>query len=169
MFTGGHWGLDQVRHVEWARDRHGGNALGQSPLLSRPQYPISKRQQSWAGVSLRAFSFLRPLKMCLDIGMPSVEREREVTQSCPTLCEPRDYSLPSSSVHGIFQAIVLEWIAISFSRGSSQPRDRTRVSRIVDGHFTVWATITLISRKNLAVWSLLQYAWKPGSSWKPHF
>ena len=47
---------------------------------------------------------------------------------------------PSSSVHGIFQARVLEWIAISFSRGSSQPRDQTQVSRIVDRHFTVWAT-----------------------------
>ena len=51
-----------------------------------------------------------------------------------------DYSLPGSSVHGIFQAIVLEWIAISFSRGSSQPRDQTRVYRIVDRRFTVWAT-----------------------------
>ena len=62
----------------------------------------------------------------------------EVTQLCPTLCGPIDYSLLGSSVHGIFQAIVLEWIAISFSRGSSQPRDRTRVSRIVDRCFTVW-------------------------------
>ena len=44
-------------------------------------------------------------------------------QSCPTLCDPMDCSLPGSSVHGIFQAIVLEWIAISFSRGSFQPRD----------------------------------------------
>ena len=50
-----------------------------------------------------------------------VEREREVVQSCPTLCDPMDCSLPSSSVHEIFQAIELEWIAISFSRGSSQP------------------------------------------------
>ena len=47
--------------------------------------------------------------------------ESEVAQSCPTLCDPVDCSLPGSSVHGIFQAIVLEWIAISFSRGSSQP------------------------------------------------
>ena len=59
---------------------------------------------------------------------------REVTQSCP---DPMDCSLPGSSVHGIFQAIVLEWIAISFSRGSSQPRDQTRVSHIVDRCFTV--------------------------------
>ena len=51
-----------------------------------------------------------------------------------------DCSLPGSSLHGIFQAIVLEWIAISFSRGSSQPRDQTRVSCIVDRCFTVWAT-----------------------------
>ena len=51
-----------------------------------------------------------------------------------------DCSLPGSSVHGIFQTIELEWIAISFSRGSSQPRDRTRVSHIVDRCLTIWAT-----------------------------
>ena len=66
--------------------------------------------------------------------------ESEVAQSCPTLCDPIDCSLPGSSVHGIFQAIVLEWIAISFSRGSSQPRAWTRVSHMVDRRFTVSAT-----------------------------
>ena len=64
----------------------------------------------------------------------------EVTQSCPTLCDPMDCSLPGSSVHGIFQARVLEWVAISSSRGSSQPRDRTWVSCIVGRRFTIWAT-----------------------------
>ena len=64
----------------------------------------------------------------------------EVAQSCPTLWDPIDCSLAGSSVHGIFQAIILEWTAISFSRRSSQPRARTRVSRIVDRRFTVWAT-----------------------------
>ena len=59
-------------------------------------------------------------------------------KSCPTLCNPVDCSLPGPSVHGIFQAIVLEWIAISFSRGSS--RAWTQVSRIVDRRFTTWAT-----------------------------
>ena len=49
-------------------------------------------------------------------------------------------SLPGSSIHGIFQARVLEWVAIAFSRGSSWPRDRTPVSHIVDRRFTVWAT-----------------------------
>ena len=47
----------------------------------------------------------------------------EVIQSCPTLCNPTDCSLPGFSVHEIFQARVLEWVAISFSRGSSRPRD----------------------------------------------
>ena len=64
----------------------------------------------------------------------------EVTQSCPTLRDSMDYSLPGLSVHGIFQAIVLERVAISFSRGYSLPRDRTWISRIVGRHFTVWAT-----------------------------
>ena len=60
-----------------------------------------------------------------------------------------DCSLPGFSVHGIFQAIVMEWIAISFSRDSSWPRDRTQVSHIVDRHFTVWATI-LMKRLDLS-------------------
>ena len=48
-----------------------------------------------------------------------VQGQSEVTQSCPTLCDPVDSSQPGSSVHGIFQARILEWVAISFSRGSS--------------------------------------------------
>ena len=51
-----------------------------------------------------------------------------------------DGNLPGCAVHGIFQARILEWAAISFSRGSSQPKDWTRVSCIADRHFTVWAT-----------------------------
>ena len=61
----------------------------------------------------------------------------EVTQLFPTLCYPMDCNLPGSSVHGIFQARVLEWVAISFSRGSSWPRDPARVSRVVGRCFTV--------------------------------
>ena len=45
----------------------------------------------------------------------------EVAQSCPTLCEPMDCSPPGSSIHGIFQARVLEWVAVSFSRGKKAP------------------------------------------------
>ena len=61
-----------------------------------------------------------------------------VTKSCPTLCHPMDCSWPRSSVHGIFQARTLEWVAISFSRGSSQPRVRTRVSGTAGRFFTDW-------------------------------
>ena len=53
------------------------------------------------------------------------KKEREVAQLCPTLCDPTDCSPPGSSVHGILQARMPEWVAISFSRGSSQPRDQT--------------------------------------------
>ena len=63
-----------------------------------------------------------------------------VARSCPTLCDPIDCSLPGSSVRGLFQARVLEWVAISFSRGSSQPRDWIQVSRTAGRRFTVWVT-----------------------------
>ena len=65
------------------------------------------------------------------------EKESEDAQSCTTLCDPMDCSLPGSSVHGIFQARILEWVAISFSRRSSRPRDWTRISRIVGRRVTV--------------------------------
>ena len=64
----------------------------------------------------------------------------EVAQSCPTLCDPMDCSLQGSSIHRIFQARMLEWVAISFSRGSSWPRDWTWVFHIAGRCFTVWAT-----------------------------
>ena len=51
-----------------------------------------------------------------------------VTQSCPTLCNPMGYSLPGSSLHGIFRARILKYVALSSSRGSSQPRDWTHLS-----------------------------------------
>ena len=64
----------------------------------------------------------------------------EVAQSCLTLCNPVDGSPPGSSVHGILQARILEWVAISFSRGSSWSRDRTQVSHIAGRCFNLWAT-----------------------------
>ena len=59
-----------------------------------------------------------------------------VVQSCPSLCDLLDCSPPGSSLLGIFQARILEWFAISFSKGSSWPRDRTQVSCIVGGFLT---------------------------------
>jgi len=66
--------------------------------------------------------------------------ENEVARLCPTLCDPMDYSPPGSTVHGILQARILEYIAISFSRGSSRPRNRTQVSRIAGRLFNLWGT-----------------------------
>ena len=59
-----------------------------------------------------------------------------VAQLCPILCDPMDYTPPGSSVHGILQARILEWVAMPPSRGSFQPRDQTQVSCIAGGFFT---------------------------------
>ena len=59
----------------------------------------------------------------------------KVTQLCPALWDPMDYI-----VHGILQARILEWVAVPFSGGSSQPRDPIQVSYIVGRFFTSWAT-----------------------------
>ena len=98
-------------------------------------YPSESR--SVMSDSLRPYGLYRPRNspgQNTGVG----ESESEVAQLCPTLCDPMDYSLPGSSVHGIFQARLLEWVAIAFpfSRGSSQPRDRIQVSRIAGGFFT---------------------------------
>ena len=63
-----------------------------------------------------------------------------VSQLCPTLATPWSCSPPGSSVHGISEARILEWVATSSSRGSSWPRYQTRVSCIAGGFFTYWAT-----------------------------
>ena len=70
---------------------------------------------------------------------PVMKMKVVVPQSCLTLCDPMDGGPPGSSVHVILQARILEWVAFPFSRGSSQPRDRTWVSSIAGRAFTVWA------------------------------
>ena len=90
---------------------------------------------------------LSPDQISLSNVIPSLfsESESEVAQSCPTLFDPMYCSLPGSSVHGILQARIPEWIAISFSRGSSQPTDRTQVSCIAGRRF--------ILREALVLWT----------------
>ena len=93
-----------------------------------------RRSEYWVvdavglGFTIELFSaataFLRYALLCL------------AAQSCPTLSDPMNCSSPGSSVHGILQARILEWVAIPFSRGSSQPRDQTRVSCIAGRFFT---------------------------------
>ena len=86
----------------------------------------------------------------------------EVAQSCLTLWDPMDCSLPGSSVHGIFQARVLEWVAISLSRGSSRPRDRNWVSNSVgkmlypsepQGEGAEWKSWLKLNIQKTKVWS----------------
>ena len=86
-----------------------------------------------------------------------------ITQSCPTLYDPMNCSLPGSSVHGILQARIQEWVVISFPRGSSRPRDRTWISNIAGRFFTteppgkpyiyICTTVQLLKRKVLQ-WEL---------------
>ena len=73
--------------------------------------------------------FMNHLRITGDMTALSAEYMLSL-QSCPILCDPMDCGPPGSSVHGIFQARVLEWVAIAFSRGSFQPKDRTHVSYV---------------------------------------
>ena len=79
----------------------------------------------------------------------------KVTQSCPTL-----YDLMNYTVHGILQARILEWVAFPFSRGSSQPRDQTQVSRTAGGFFTSWVT-----KGSPRILEWIAYPFSSGSSW----
>ena len=101
---------------------------------------------------LSHFFFPKPMCVCLH------------AQSCLNLCEPTDCSPPGSSVHGISQATILEWVAISSSRGSSQPSDWTHTY-----------CVSFIGRRSLCHWAIgpQAYAWQEnlpcGHSilWKP--
>ena len=116
------------------------------------------RQEHWSGLPFLSL-------------MHESESESEVPQLCLTLCDPMDGSLPGSVVHGIFLARVLEWAAISFSRGSPQPRDRTQVSCIADSRFTVRATrearLHKLTQKTQSSHSLKQLSIQMGPIPKP--
>ena len=99
-------------------------------------YSIRSRKNSW---NFKANSKLSVWQQPPD-NLRNEVKWSEVTQLCPTLCDPVDCSPPGSSVHGILQARVLEWVTISFSRGSSWPRYRTQVSHIGGRCFNLWAT-----------------------------
>ena len=87
-------------------------------------------QGTWVPSLVGELRFRVCVCVCASVG--------SAAQSCPTLCDPTDCSSPGSSVHGILQARILEWVAIPFSRGSSQPRDQTQASCIAGRFFIVW-------------------------------
>ena len=73
-------------------------------------------------------------------GPIQVQVQVKITQFCLTPCKPMDCGPPVSSVHGILQARILEWVTYPFSRGSPQQRNLTQVFCIAGGFFTIWAT-----------------------------
>ena len=87
-----------------------------------------------------AFHMCPLQKSACDFLFKIIALSLKVAQLCPTLCDPMDYSRPSSSVHGVLLARILEWVAIPFSRRSSRPKDWTQVSHIAGRVFTVWTT-----------------------------
>ena len=89
-----------------------------------------------------------------------------VAQLYPTLCDPMDSSLPDFSVYGIFQARILEWVAYPFSRVSSWTRDRTQVSYIAGGCFTIWATREAHIYINICIYITL-ILWLRANFWSP--
>ena len=103
-------GILQARILEW---------------VVMPSSRVSSRSQDWSRVSLC-------LLQC-QVGASPLAPPTKVAQSCLTLCDPMDYA-----AHGILQARILERVAFPFSRGSSQPRNWTRVSCIAGGFFTNW-------------------------------
>ena len=88
------------------------------------------------------------------------EKKLLVAKSCPIPCDPMDCSLPGSSVHGISQARILEWVAMPSSKWSSWPRDQTRVSCTAGRFLTIWAT----SETPKKVWWFLK-----SSQWRRSF
>ena len=84
-----------------------------------------------------------------------------VAQVCPTLSNPMDCSLPVSSVHGILQARILEWVSIPFSRASSWPQDQIQVSHIASRFFIVWVTREIAPKVKMLVTQSYLILWDP--------
>ena len=86
---------------------------------------ISLHRVMTAGLLRMVHGEAKATRSCPTLCSLMVHGEAKATRSCPTLCSLMDCSLPGSSVHSVFQARILEWVTIPFSRGSSQPRDQT--------------------------------------------
>ena len=122
----------------------------QARILDWVAFPFSRgssQPRDWIQVSYIAGRFFTTEP-------PEKPSQMKLAQSCLTLCDPMDYT-----VHGILQARILEWVAISFSRESSQPRDWIQVSHIAGGFFISWAT-----REAQEYW-WVAYPFSSGFSW----
>ena len=110
-----------------------------TPMIIAPLFTIAKTWKQPKPPSIDDwFKKMWYTFICVCVG--------SVPQLCPTLCDPVDCRLPGSSVHEIFQARILEWVAISYSSGSSQPKDWTHVSCVscTDRFFTTVPLIFMV-------------------------
>ena len=139
------WGNLAVNHS---------SCFGSQVLCTAPCLSYLLEPYVWKLLShIRLFATLR-----------TVQWVSEVAQSCPTLCDPMDCSLQGFCVHGIFQARVLEWVVISFSRESSWLRDRTRVSHVAGRRFNVWANYTVHGILQARILEWVAFPFSRGSS-----
>ena len=120
----------------WTHSRRGGKKkpIKQKPFPEYLTKSVSEETVIAFWHTLLNFTF----RVCLCVCAHA--HKRLIAQSCPTLCDFTDCSLPGSSIHGILQERILEGVAILFSRGSSPPRDQTHVSYTAGRFFTFWAT-----------------------------
>ena len=109
------------------------NSLSVSTDISNSLYPFCNFCTAWKESVVFPTSLIAQL-VKNPLAMQEIDWLIE-SQSCLTLCDPMNYT-----VYGILQARIWEWVAFLFSRGSSQPRDRTQVSCIAGRFFTSWAT-----------------------------
>ena len=119
----------------WGIDLHSYRSILQTFSVTPDSLSIP-----WSGWQLLISSPPTWNHTCVSLLHRWLEERRKWSCSVVSVCDPMGRSLPGSSVRGIFQARILEWVAISFSRGSSQPRDQTRVSCAAGRLFAVWAT-----------------------------
>ena len=119
--------------------------FGWEHRILTPEPPRKSQDETFHSIHLNLKGLSSAiLQICPDLLSPKYTQHHWidmccvlVAQLCPTLCNHMDCSPPDSSVHEISQARILEWVAISFSRGSCQPRDQTQVSHVADRFFTV--------------------------------
>ena len=127
------WGHKELDTTEWMN----WNELNMNLLLNASSDIVSKQWPFSLQHKSERKSFYQYIIKQIFKNSCSIVR---MAQSCLTLCDPMDYSLPGSSVHGILQARTLEWFAMPFSRRSSQPRDWAWVSCTAGRLFTIGAT-----------------------------
>ena len=111
------------------------SALSPLPLSVLMLFDAYSKFNTWGAMKSCREAYVY-MCICLVFWVFNKEKRKLVTQSCPTLCDPMDCSLPGSHVCGILQTGILEWAAVSFTRRSSRLRERTQVSCTAGRFFT---------------------------------